>query len=170
MFISVKSKVIVSIIGISILGLIGISVYLSHTLNSLSNKTTKQSLSMLSESIFQTMTGSMMMGDPLVVQDAFKAAKSIDGIESLEITQSKPVLELYGDGKTFTTNPLLIDVLQNKTTKLIEKNENSHHTLRKIIPMVAEEKCLSCHYNAKTGDVLGAMDLVMFFAYIYFNH
>ena len=161
MFISVKSKVIVSIIGISILGLIGISVYLSHTLNSLSNKTTKQSLSMLSESIFQTMTGSMMMGDPLVVQDAFKAAKSIDGIESLEITQSKPVLELYGDGKTFTTNPLLIDVLQNKTTKLIEKNENSHHTLRKIIPMVAEEKCLSCHYNAQTGDVLGAMDLVM---------
>jgi len=116
---------------------------------------------MLSESIFQTMTGSMMMGDPLVVQDAFKAAKSIDGIESLEITQSKPVLELYGDGKTFTTNPLLIDVLQNKTTKLIEKNENSHHTLRKIIPMVAEEKCLSCHYNAQTGDVLGAMDLVM---------
>jgi len=161
MFISVKSKVIVSIIGISILGLVGISNYLSYTLNSLSNKTTQQSLSMLSESIFQTMTGSMMMGDPLVVQDAFKAAKSIEGIESLEITQSKAVLEVYGAGKSFTTNPLLIDVLENKTIKLIEKNENSHHTIRKIIPMIAEDKCLSCHYNSKVGDVLGVMDLVM---------
>ena len=89
MFVSVKSKVIVSIIGVSILGLLGISYYLSSTLNALSNKTTKQSLSMLSESIFQTMTGSMMMGDPTVVKDAFKHARAIDGIESLNITKSK---------------------------------------------------------------------------------
>ncbi len=161
MFVSVKSKVIVSIIGVSILGLVGITYYLSHTLNALSNKTTTQSLSMLSESIFQTMTGSMMMGDSLVVQDAFNAAKSIHGIESLEITQSHSVLEIYGAGKSFTTNPLILDVLENKTTKLIEKDENSHHTIRKIVPMVAEQKCLSCHYNAKEGDVLGAMDLVI---------
>jgi len=30
-----------------------------------------------------------------------------------------------------------------------------------IKPMIAEERCLSCHYNAKVGYVLGAMDLVM---------
>jgi len=161
MFVSVKSKVIVSIIGLSILGLVGISYYLSHTLNALSNKTTKQSLAMLSESIFQTMTGSMMMGDPAVVQDAYKHARAIDGIESLEITKSKAVLEVYGNGQKFTTNPLIVDVLQNKVTKEIETDENDHHTIRRIIPMVAEAKCLSCHYNAKEGDVLGAMDLVI---------
>ncbi len=161
MFISVKSKVIVSVIGVSIMGLIGISSYLSHTLHSLSQKTTTKSLTMLSESIFQTMTGSMMMGDPLVVQDAYKAARSIEGIESLKITQSKAVLEVYGNGKAFTTNPLIIDVLENKTIKLIETDEDSHHTIRKIIPMIAEAKCMSCHYNAKEGDVLGAMDVVI---------
>ena len=161
MFISVKSKVIVSILAVSILGLIGITYYLSHTLNSLTNKTTQQSLSMLSESIFQTMTGSMMMGDPLVVQEAFKNAKAIHGIDTLAITKSKAVLEVYGNGEAFTTNPLIIDVLQNKTTKIIEKNENNHHTIRRVIPMIAEAKCLSCHYNAKEGDVLGAMDLVV---------
>jgi len=161
MFISVKSKVAVSIIAISIIGLVGITYYLSHTLNALSNKTTKQSLSMLSESIFQTMTGSMMMGDPLVVQDAFKSARGIDGIESLNIAQSKSVLEIYGTKKEFTKNPLIIEVLQNKNTKVIEKDENGHHTIRRIIPMIAEAKCLSCHYNAKEGDVLGAMDLII---------
>lgn len=162
MFVSVKSKVIASIIGVSIIGLIGISYYLSHTLNALSDKTAKQSLTMLSESIFQTMTGSMMMGDPAVVKDAFEHAKRIDGIESLEITKSKAVLEVYADeGETFTTNPVILDVLKTNKTKIIEKDENSHHTIRLIKPMVAEEKCLSCHYNAKRGDVLGAMDLTM---------
>ena len=161
MFSSVKSKVILSILSLSVLGLAGISLYLSHTLNSLSQKTTKQSLEMLSTSIFQTMTSSMMMGDSAVIEEAFYAAKKIEGIESLAITKSKSVLEIYGNGKQYTNNPLLIDVLENKTIKLIEKDENSHHTIRRIVPMVAEAKCLSCHYNVAEGDVLGAIDIVI---------
>ena len=162
MFTSVKSKVIVSILAVSIIGLFAISGYLSYTLNDLSQKTTKKSLEMLSKSIFQTMTGSMMMGDPAVVEDAFEHARSIDGIESLSIAKSKAVLEIYGKpGETFTSDPLMVDVLQNKTTKVIEKNENGHHTITMMQPMVAEQKCLSCHYNASDGDVLGAMEVVI---------
>jgi methyl-accepting chemotaxis protein len=161
MFKSVKSKVIISIIGFSIIGLVSISSYLSYTLSSLSQKTTEQSLEMLSTSIFQTMTGSMMMGDPAVVEETFRAAKAIEGLESLEITKSRAVLELYGKGEPYTTNPLLMDVLENKTTKVMEINEKNHHAIRRIIPMVAEEKCISCHYNADVGSVLGAIDIVI---------
>ena len=158
---SVKSKVILSVVGISIIGLIGISAYLSYTLNDLSQKTTKQSLTMLSESIFQTMTGSMMLGDPAVVESAFESAKAIEGIESLAIVQSKAVLEVYGKGEPFTTNPLLLDILQNNTVKMIETDDNNKHQIRKLLPMVAEKRCLSCHYNASEGDVLGVLDIVI---------
>ena len=161
MFASVKNKVITSIISLSIIGLVSISSYLSYTLHALSESTTEKSLTMLSESIFQTMTGSMMMGDPLVVQDAFKAARGIDGIDTLAITKSKAVLEVYGNGEAFTTNDIILDVLNNKSTKIIEKNENNHHTIRMIKPMIAEKRCLSCHYNAQEGYVLGAMDLII---------
>jgi methyl-accepting chemotaxis protein len=161
MFSSVKSKVIASVLMLSLVGLIGITYYLSSTLHNLSNITAKQSLKMISESIFQTMTGSMMLGDPAVVQQAFNSAKKIDGIESLEISKSKAVMEIYAPDERYATDPLIIDVLHNKTTKLIEKNENSHHTIRMIKPMVAEERCLACHYNAEVGYVLGAMDLVI---------
>jgi len=161
MFSSVKSKVIISVLAMSIIGLVSITYYLSSTLHKLSNESTQTSLKMLSESIFQTMTGSMMLGDPAVVQDAFKAARSIDGIESLEITKSKAVLEVYGNGESFTTNPILRDVLENKTTKMMETTENGHHTIRMIKPMIAEERCMACHYNAKPGDALGAMDLII---------
>ena len=161
MFASVKSKVIVSILSLSIFGLVGITYYLSSTLHQLSNSTTQKSLKMLSESIFQTMTGSMMMGDPAVVESAFHNARKIDGIDSLHISKSKAVIEVYAPDEKYTTNNLLLDVLRNKTTKIIEKNENSHHTIRMIKPMVAEARCLACHYNAKVGYVLGALDLII---------
>ena len=161
MFTSVKSKVIISILSLSIIGLLSISYYLSQTLHELSNVTAKRSLKMLSESIFQTMTTSMMMGDPETVQNAFKDARKIEGIKNLDIIKSKAVIEAYSPKEKFTDNPLIRDVLTNNTTKIIEKNENGHHIIRMIKPMIAEKRCLTCHYNAKVGYVLGAMDLVV---------
>ncbi|NPA59087.1 MAG: methyl-accepting chemotaxis protein [Epsilonproteobacteria bacterium] len=158
---TVKSKVIFSILSLSIIGLIGITYYLSSTLTSLSERTTKQSLSMLSASIFQTMTGSMMMGDSSIVQDAFKHARKIDGIESLNISKSKAVIEAYAPQESFTKDKLIREVINSKKIKIIEKNENGHHSIRMIRPMIAENKCLSCHYNVKEGYVLGALDLVI---------
>ena len=161
MFKTVKSKVILSILSLSIVGLVGSSYYLSSTLQSLSNTTSKKSLDMLSESIFQTMTTSMMLGDPAIVAETYNKAKQITGIESLHITKSKAVIEVYAPDEKYTDKPLLLDVLKNKSTKLIETDVDGHHTIRMIRPMVAEAKCLSCHYNAKVGYTLGALDLVM---------
>ena len=161
MFASVKSKVILSILSLSLIGLVSISYYLSSTLQELSNKSAKESLKMISESIFQTMTTSMMMGDPEVVEHTFKQARKIDGIEDLNIAKSKAVLEVYAPDESYTQDPLLRDVLENATQKIIEKKRDAHHTIRMIKPMIAEKRCLACHYNAKEGYVLGAMDLVI---------
>jgi len=161
MFASVKSKVITSLIAVSIVGLFSISYYLSSTLEDLSDSTSKKSLTMLSESIFQTMTTSMMLGDPAVVESAFHNAKKIEGIESLNIVKSQAVIEVYAPQEKYTTQALILEVLKNKTPKLIEKNENSHHTIRMIKPMIAEKRCLMCHYNAEVGYTLGALDIVI---------
>ena len=158
---TVKSKVIVAITFLGITGLLSITYYLASTLQDLSNKNTKQSLTMLSESIFQTMTTSMMMGDPEAVHQAYSAAKKIEGIEDLVITKSKAVIEVYAPNETFTSDPLIIEIMKNKTPKVIEKNEKGDHTIRMIKPMIAEERCLSCHYNAQEGYVLGTVDLTI---------
>ena len=161
MFVSVKSKVIVSVLGLSLFGLIGMSFYLSSTLHQLSSDATNKSIKMLSESIFQTMTGSMMLGDPEIVKSAKVSAKNIAGIQYLDISKSKAVLEIYGDGETYTKDSLILNVLHSKKPQVIESKIDGKHTIRMIKPMIAQERCLSCHYNAKVGYVLGAMDLVM---------
>ena len=161
MFRSVKSKIIVFIATFAVVGLVSISLYISSTLNHFSDTNTKRSLAMLSESIFQTMTTSMMLGDPAIVEDTFKKAKKIKGIDNLHITKSRYVIDVFAPNEPYTNDPLLLDVLQNKKEKVIEKNTQGHHTLRLIRPMQAEKRCLSCHYNAQVGDVLGAMDLTL---------
>jgi methyl-accepting chemotaxis protein len=161
MFASVKAKVILFISAISLFGLVAISYYLSATLHNFSNTSAKNSLNMLSESIFQTMTTSMMMGDPQVVDAAFEDAKSIDGIQKLNIVKSKTVLELYAPDEKFTTDSVVRNVLENKKTQIIESDNGKHHIIRMIKPMVAQKRCLQCHYNAHVGDALGAMDLVV---------
>ena len=161
MFSSVKSKVIISLLAVSFIGLFSVTYYISRTLHGLSNSATEKSLAMVSKSIYQTMTGSMMLGDPKVVQEAFSKAKEIQGIQELEIYKSKAVIEVYAAKEKYTTSPVMLEVLNNKSVKMIESNENGHHTIQMIQPMVAEEKCLSCHYNAKVGDALGAMSLVI---------
>ena len=103
----------------------------------------------------------MMLGDPAVVESAFHNARKIDGIESLDIAKSKAVLEVYAPNERYTSDALILEVLKSKESKLIEKDENSHHSIRMIKPMIAEDRCLACHYNVEVGYVLGAMDLVL---------
>jgi len=161
LFTTVKSKVILSLALISTIGLIAMSSYLSNTLQQLSNKTSQKSLTMLSQSIFQTMTTSMMLGDAKLVEETLKRAQDINGINSLHIYKSKAVQETYAPNEKYTADALIRNILENKATKIIETDENNMHTIRMLQPMIAEKKCLSCHYNAKVGYVLGAIDLVI---------
>jgi len=64
MFDTVKSKIIFTTLLFSFLGLGTIYWYLTTTFHEFSNETAKRSLNMLSQSIFQTLSGSMLAGDP----------------------------------------------------------------------------------------------------------
>ncbi len=74
---TVRSRVMVFVFTISLLGIVGVRYYFSNTLYEFSNIETKKSLQMLSSSIFQTMTRSMMLGNPERVEEAFEQANAI---------------------------------------------------------------------------------------------
>ena len=161
MFTTVKAKVIISVLSVSLFGLLGVTYYFSHTLHGLSNSETKKSLNMLSQSIFQTVTGSMMLGDPQTVEDTVVNASNIPGIDNLTITKSRAVIKVFAPDEKYTTSPILLDVLENKVSKVMEVTTNGHHAIKMIKPMIAEKRCLTCHYNAKEGYALGAMSVVI---------
>lgn len=162
MFTTVKSRILVTILLFGALAVSFMYFYVSYTFNDFSNKTAKKSLDMLSQSIFQTVTQSMLAGDASVVQATIESAKTIKGIEKLDVTKSQLVLELYPQSsKHFTRESIVDEVFASKTPKTVEKKEQGHHTIQLVNPMKAEANCLACHSNAKEGDILGVMNLVI---------
>ncbi|HUH41529.1 MAG TPA: methyl-accepting chemotaxis protein, partial [Sulfurimonas sp.] len=159
---TIKSRILITILLFGTLSVGLMYFYISYTFNDFSNKTANKSLDMLSQSIFQTVTQSMLAGDPQVVQNTVQEAKKIHGIESLDISKSKLTLELYSrDNESFTTDTMVKEVLESKKIKTVEKTDNSHHTIQLLKPMIAEQKCIACHANAAEGDALGVMSLVV---------
>lgn len=160
MFETVKSKIIFTTLLFSFMGLGTIYWYLTTTFHDFSNDTAKRSLNMLSQSIFQTLSGSMLAGDPAVVAEAIANAQKIDGIEALKVEKSQAVIELLAPDSKFTNEPMIQEIFKMKKPEVAE-NTNGKHTIRLLQPLIAEERCLACHSNVKTGDVLGVMDLVI---------
>lgn len=160
MFETVKSKIIFTTLMFSFLGLGAIYWYLTSTFHTFSNETAKRSLTMLSQSIFQTMSGSMLAGDPKVVAEAISHAQEIEGIKNLKIEKSQAVIDLFGLDAKFTNEPMVKAIFKNKKPEVVE-NTDGGHTIRLLQPLIAEDQCIACHSNLQKGDVIGVMDLVV---------
>ncbi|MFA6188827.1 MAG: methyl-accepting chemotaxis protein [Sulfuricurvum sp.] len=160
MFATVKSKIIFSTLMFSVLGLGAIYGYLSMTFHDFSNETSKRSLTMLSHSIFQTLSQSMLAGDPKVVAETIDKAKEIEGILAIGVERSADVNALFGAHAPVSDDLLIKKVFETKKSEIVE-NSDKGHTIRLLQPLIAEDKCLGCHTNVKTGDVLGVMNLVV---------
>ncbi len=156
---TIKSRIIFSTVFLTILGTIGIYLYSSHLFEQFSTKTTDRALETTSQSVFQTLSNGMLLGDPAAIEEIIKQANEIKGIKALSVSRSQQIINDYGSG-IFTQDVLIREVFDTKKAMTVEI-EDGGHALRLIKPLYAEERCLMCHASSQTGDVLGVMDLVM---------
>jgi len=120
--------------------------------------TTQKSLSMLNESIFQSLRSAMNTGNTLLIKEAEENARKIDGVKNLTVAKSEALIALYSPKESFTKDSEIQKAFQTKETSVIEYNQESHD-MRMIRPMIATAECLTCHVNQKEGDVIGVIDL-----------
>jgi len=121
-------------------------------------KLTKRYLSMLNQSIFQSLRNAMNTGDPLQISMAEEHAKQIEGVKSLFVAKGEKLIELYSPDTIYTKDKDILNAFETKKGTIFEyKNET--HDLRMLQPMVATADCLQCHANQKEGDVIGVIDL-----------
>ncbi|MEA3353873.1 MAG: HAMP domain-containing protein [Campylobacterota bacterium] len=121
-------------------------------------KSTKKYLTMLNQSIFQSLRNSMNTGDPAQIKQAEEHAREINGVKSLLVAKSKSLIEIYSPKEPFTKDKDIINAFRTKKTSLFEYTQ-SGHDMRMIKPMIATTECLTCHANQKEGDVVGVIDL-----------
>ncbi|MDY0326658.1 MAG: methyl-accepting chemotaxis protein [Arcobacteraceae bacterium] len=138
-----------------------ITTYIStNKMEQLAYTNTKESLSMLTDSIFLTLRNAMNSGDPEVIKKAeFDSREGIKGLQRLYVAKSQETIDFYSPGENFTNDKDVLDVFNTKKELVLEVLDNGHSGLRILRPMIATNECLMCHANQKEGDVIGVMDL-----------
>lgn len=161
MFKTIGAKVLAGMISGAFAGAIGIYFVITLGFEDLSDRTAKNTLTMLSESIFQTLRLSMFTGDRAIIADTLSRASGIGGVNALSIAPDRGVIETFDLPVDFTADADVLRVFGTKKTAWIESNEGGERHVRLLKPLIAEPVCLQCHVLNQTGDVLGVMDLVI---------
>ena len=106
------------------------------------------------------------------IQATSSAAKDSSGV--IQIYRGPIVAEIYGEIKQPHFDEAIQSAIQHNkplvlaAPSLLEDFFDSREKItthvnpgevRYVFPLSAEEKCLKCHVNAKTGDVLGVIDV-----------
>ncbi|MDR2033063.1 MAG: diguanylate cyclase [Helicobacteraceae bacterium] len=125
------------------------------------NESAKNSMDRLSKAIFQTLYTSMNSGaNSEQVREALERAQGEHYVKTLELYVGQQIYNRFRRSETIPNYPAKVEEIFKSGKEhfsLIESEfDREIHYLK---PFKAEENCLACHYNAKTGDVLGVMDL-----------
>ena len=158
---TIKSRVLFSAIFLISLGITSIYYFSSQIFNKFSTETTIRFLDTTSQSIFQTLSNGMLLGDSESIQQIIRDANTIEGIKSIHVRKSQLILDAFGLKGELSDDPLVRQVLDTKKELSSQTRMDGHHSLRLLKPMIAEDRCIACHFNAKSGDILGVMDLVV---------
>lgn len=156
----VSSKIIIPIVIVLTFGSIVTNYIMATQMDSMAKKSAKESLSMLTDSLFVTLRKAMNSGDPVVIKEAEQESRAtIKGLNKLVVAKSQETIAMYSPSESFTTDSNTLEVFTNKEEKVMDFYENDSHFFRVLRPMIATQECLSCHINQKNGDVIGVIDL-----------
>jgi methyl-accepting chemotaxis protein len=155
---TIKQKMVFSLVIGTLIGSIGIIYLVNNSFKSLGNSQAEKTLMMLSESIFQTLRMGMNTGESAVVEDVLHKAKKIDGVKNLQLYRTQKVNEAFGQNRSTKMPSIAQEAYNTKSSKVLETDTNTH-TVRLLKPLIAEDLCLTCHFNSQKNEVLGVMDL-----------
>jgi methyl-accepting chemotaxis protein len=156
----VSTKIVIPIFIILVISSSVINYITASQMQTLVKNSAKESLSMLTDSLFLTLRNAMNTGDPSVIQQAENDSRNnIEGLSKLTVAKSKGTLELYSPQTPFTTDKDILKTFESKEELVIESFVGDSHFFRVLRPMIATQECLMCHANQGEGDVIGVIDL-----------
>jgi len=156
----VSTKIVIPIFVILIISSVITNYITASQMQTLVKNSAKESLNMLTDSLFLTLRNAMNTGDPLVIKKAEEDSRnSIKGLSKLTVAKSKETLALYSPETSFTTDENILLAFDTKKEQVIESFEDNSHFFRVLRPMIATQECLMCHANQSEGDVIGVIDL-----------
>ncbi len=156
----VSTKILLPIVLILILGNIFINFKSATKMDEVVRENTKQSMDMLTDSVFLTLRNAMNTGDPDIIKQAEEQSRSsIKGLNSLKVYKSQNTIDMYSPTEQFTQDSTVLKSFESKEEMVIDEYDNDSHLLKVLRPMIATQECLMCHANESVGNVIGVIEL-----------
>ncbi len=156
----VSTKIVAPIFVILVISSIVTNYITASQMQDLVKNSAKESLNMLTDSLFLTLRNAMNTGDPAIIKQAEDDSRNnIKGLSKLTVAKSQGTLDLYSPETKFTTDKDILNTFATKKEQVIEFYEGESHFFRVLRPMIATQECVMCHANQKEGDVIGVIDL-----------
>ncbi|MDX9796698.1 MAG: methyl-accepting chemotaxis protein, partial [Arcobacteraceae bacterium] len=156
----VSTKILLPIVLILILGNIFINFKSATKMDEVVRENTKQSMDMLTDSVFLTLRNAMNTGDPDIIKQAEEQSRSsIKGLNSLKVYKSQNTIDMYSPTEQFTQDSTVLKSFETKEEMVIDEYDNESHLLKVLRPMIATQECLMCHANESVGNVIGVIEL-----------
>jgi len=156
----VSTKIVLPIFIILLVSSIVTNYVTAVQMHTLVKSNAKDSLNMLTDSLFLTLRNAMNTGDPAVIKQAEEDSRNnIQGLTGMVVAKSKGTLELYSPEIPYTTDKDVLHTFETKEEQVIEFYKDDSHFFRVLRPMIATPDCLMCHANEAEGDVIGVIDL-----------
>ena len=163
---TVSKKIAISMILVLFVSFAIIQSIISKEFKDTTLNLSEENLNMLSLSIAQTIQATMNSGDSAMINKSIQEAAKINGVNTIDIYRANSVSEIFGLEQLNIKDQIIADQFNNpKDLNLNIENDNGHF-LRLIRPFKAKNECITCHANAKEGDVLGVMDLTYSYQWI----
>lgn len=131
-------------------------------------KSINEKANAVAQTIKHSLTSQMVSGDISNREIFLNQLHDLKTIDKIWISRGKNVIEQYGKGlnEELARDEIDRQVLKTgKTIKIIDENLFSGSSYRITIPYKASAEgkinCTVCHSNAKIGDTLGAITLIM---------
>ncbi len=163
---NIKIILIISSIVFGILLLININFAYSFKKYGLDN--IDKEAQVLSEVVKSSLTTQMQLNVIDKKEFFLNELKNLKNIDKIWLTKGQKVIDLFGlkDYENKNVDDIDKEVLKTGIAKReIEQDIFANNTYRITIPYKATSQgsinCISCHYNAKEGDILGAISIVI---------
>ncbi|MDY0011541.1 MAG: EAL domain-containing protein [Rhodocyclaceae bacterium] len=129
-----------------------------HVFDRIVRDSARQSSNTLAKVTFSSMYQVMSTGWKRAKVEAFlKAMHEATQAQPtvIHIYRGAPVIQRYGEIEQPPIDALVARALASG----IPAEQDEGMTVRRVQPLVAEERCLNCHENAAVGDVMGAIEV-----------
>lgn len=156
---TIRSKIIVMIVGFLLVLLAMVYYNLQNGFGSIAKSSSTRELYQLNAMLTEGLKVAMNTGDPIIIGGFIEGSKKVNGIANLEIFASKDVIELMGLQKEFTTKSEILKVFDSKKEFIRTYQTENDEGFLMAKPILAEEACVMCHATSQVGDVLGVSEM-----------